>query len=71
MHPHKTAPSSTGVATEVGGLLVGLGVLTMALAPFALPGLLLGLLLLLPLAPLALLAVPFLLLRSHRRPSPR
>jgi hypothetical protein len=62
MHPRKTAPSSTGIVTEVTGLLVGLGVLTMALAPFALPGLLLVLLL----APLALVLVPFLLLRGRR-----
>lgn len=66
MHRRKTAPSSTGIVTEVTGLLVGLGVLTMALAPFALPGLLPGLLLVLPLAPLALVLVPFLLLRGRR-----
>jgi hypothetical protein len=66
MHPRKDAYSSTEIATEVGGHLVGLGIVTMALAPFALPGLLLGVLLLLPLAPLALVLVPLLLLRARR-----
>ena len=39
---------------------------TTTLAPFALPALLLGVLLLLPLAPLALVLVPILLLRARR-----
>ena len=59
--PH-AAPSSTDVATEVNRLLVGLGILTMALFPFALPGLLLALLLVLPTVPLALAAVAVWLL---------
>ena len=67
MYPRKPSHSSPDVATQVTGLLVGLGILTMALAPFALPGLLLGVLLLLPLAPLALLLVPLVLLRARRR----
>ena len=66
MHPRQPAHSPAEVATEVNGILVGLGILTMALAPFALPGLLLGLLLLLPLAPLALVLVPLLLFRARR-----
>jgi hypothetical protein len=59
--PH-TTPSPDDVATEVNGLLTGLGILTMALFPFALPGLLLGLLLVLPVAPLVLAAALFWLL---------
>jgi hypothetical protein len=43
-------------------LLAGLGILTMTLFPFALPGLLLALLLALPLLPLVLVAVAALLL---------
>jgi hypothetical protein len=54
MNAPRTAPSSAELATEVNGLLTGLGILTMALFPFALPGLLLAL-------PLALLAAPFAL----------
>jgi hypothetical protein len=46
----------------VNGLLAGLGILTMTLFPFALPGLLLALLLVLPLAPLVLAAVALTLL---------
>lgn len=66
MHPRNVTDSSTDIITEVSGHLVGLGILTMALAPFALPGLLLGVLLLLPLAPLALVLVPVLLFRARR-----
>jgi hypothetical protein len=61
MHTPHTAPSSAEVATEVNGLLVGLGILTMTLFPFALPGLLLALPLALLVAPLALVAVAVLL----------
>jgi hypothetical protein len=57
MHSPRSAPSSTEVATEAGGLLAGLGILTMALFPIALPGLLLFVV-----APLVLLAVAGLLL---------
>jgi hypothetical protein len=63
----REAPSSADVATELGNLLVGLGILTMTLMPFALPGLLLGLLLVLPLLPLALLILPFWLARLATR----
>ena len=75
MDAHKPAPSPPEVATEVSGLLVGLGIVTMALSPFALPGLVLALPLVIPLVPLALLAgalwllarlvvLPFRLVRS-------
>ena len=56
MHARNDAPSPPEVATEVSGLLVGLGIITMALSPFALPGLVLALPLLIPLVPLALVA---------------
>jgi hypothetical protein len=65
-HTHTPASSAAEITTEVNGLLVGLGIVTMALFPFALPGLLLGLLLVLPLAPLALVLVPLLVLRARR-----
>lgn len=58
MHAPHEAPSSAGLATEVGDLSTGLGILTMTLFPFALPGLLLALALALP---LALLAAPLAL----------
>ena len=56
MNARKPAPSPSEVATEAGGLLVGLGIITMALSPFALPGLVLALPLILPVIPLALVA---------------
>ena len=62
MHAPRRAPSSAEIGTEVNGLLAGLGILTMTLFPFALPGLLLALLLVLPLAPLVLGAVALTLL---------
>ena len=62
----RNATRSSDVATEVTGLLVGGGILTMTFFPFALPALLLGVLLLLPLAPLALALVPVLLIRARR-----
>jgi hypothetical protein len=52
MYTPRQTPSSAEVATEVNGLLGGLGILTMALFPIALPGLLLFVV-----APLALVAV--------------
>jgi hypothetical protein len=58
----RSTPSPADVAMEVNGLLAGLGVLSVALFPFALPGLLLGLLLVLPVAPLVLAAAVVLLL---------
>jgi hypothetical protein len=59
MHPPRPAPSPADVGAEVMSLSAVLGVVTLAIAPFALPGLLLALVLV---APLALLAVPALLL---------
>jgi hypothetical protein len=78
MHARNQAPSPPEVATEAGGLLVGLGIITMALSPFALPGLVLALPLIIPVIPLALLAgalwlltrllvLPFRLVRSFVR----
>ena len=49
--------STSEVALEAGNWMVGLGVITMALFPFALPGLVLALLLVLPAIPLALVAL--------------
>jgi hypothetical protein len=61
----RSTPSPADVAMEVNGFLAGLGVLSVALFPFALPGLLLGLLLVLPVAPLVLAAaVVWLLARA-------
>jgi hypothetical protein len=51
MQPSHFSTSSDDVVTEVNGILAGLGILTTALFPFALPGLLLAL-------PLVLLALP-------------
>jgi hypothetical protein len=56
MHAPPAAPSSADVATEVNGLLTGLGILTFQIFPFALP------LLVLVVAPLALVALAGLLL---------
>jgi len=56
MQAARQAPSSAEVATEVNGLLAGLGILTMTLFPFALPGLFL-----LVVAPVLLVAVAGLL----------
>ncbi len=63
MHAQPAGPSSAEVATEVNGLSAGLGILTFAIFPVALPGLLLFVV-----APLALvagvgllLAIPFVL----------
>ena len=56
MPAHPTRPLSTDVATEANGLLTGFGILTFALFPFALPGLLLAV------APLALVAMVGLVL---------
>ena len=71
--------SSAELATEASGLLVGLGILSLALFPLAVPGLLLGLVFALP---LVVPAIPVLLiwllaravvraLRSLRRASHR
>jgi hypothetical protein len=82
----RTTPSPADVGAEVAGLSAGLGIITMALFPFALPGLLLFvvlplLLLAAPLLVLAAVLVPLLLLarvvtravsrrRDARRPRP-
>jgi hypothetical protein len=57
MHAPRAAPSSADVGMEVTSLSAGLGILTFAIFPLALPGLLLFVV-----APLALVAVPGLLL---------
>src|SRR5687768_10085286 len=59
MHRSRTRASPSEVATELVPLSVGLGILTMALFPFAVPGLLVFVVL-----PLALVAVPALLLAA-------
>jgi uncharacterized membrane protein len=68
METRTSESSSAGVADEASGLLAGAGVLTIALFPFAVPGLLLGLALALPLVVLALPALAiWLLVRSVSR----
>jgi hypothetical protein len=57
MHAPRATPSSADVAMQVSSLSVGLGILTLALFPFALPALVL-------LAPLALLPVAGMLLAA-------
>lgn len=59
MHAHREAHSSADVATEANTLLAGLGILTFAIFPVALPGLLLFVV-----APLALVAVVGVLLAT-------
>jgi hypothetical protein len=56
MNAHRDAPTAADLATEANGLATGLGMLTMIYMPFALPGLVFGMLLLLPVLPLVLLA---------------
>lgn len=69
MHARHEAPSAGDLAAEVGGLTVGLGIITMTLLPFALPGLLLALPLVLPLVPLLLAGgAVYLLARALLRP---
>jgi hypothetical protein len=58
MRAPRAAPSSADVATEVTNLSAGLGILTMALFPLAVP------VLVLVVAPLALVAVAGLLLAT-------
>jgi hypothetical protein len=57
MNAHNDGTSLADLASEVGGLTTGLGVLSFMWVPFAIPALLLGLLLVLP---LILLAPPLL-----------
>jgi membrane protein implicated in regulation of membrane protease activity len=59
MHGSRTRPSPSEVASELGALSAGLGILTMALFPFAVPGVLVFVVL-----PLALVALPALLLAA-------
>jgi hypothetical protein len=54
--------STSEVAFEAGNWMVGLGVITMTLFPFALPGLVLAAVVLLPALPLALVALVIWLL---------
>ncbi len=54
--------STSEVALEAGSWMVGLGVISMALFPFALPALVLALVLVLPALPLALVALVIWLL---------
>jgi hypothetical protein len=58
MHSTRDAPTAADLTTELSNSMVGLGILTMQIMPFAIPGLLLGLLLVLPLLPLVLLILP-------------
>jgi hypothetical protein len=61
--------STSEVALEAGSWMVGLGVVSMTLFPFALPGLVLALVLVLPALPLMLVAlVIWLLARIIRLP---
>ena len=65
MDTPRTGPSEADAGMEVAGMGVGLGIITMALFPFALPGLLLFVV-----PPLLLLAVPVLLLAAVLVPPP-
>jgi nitrate/nitrite transporter NarK len=56
MDPRTEAPSATDLAGEAGGLLGGLGLITIALFPFAVP------VLILVIGPLAVLALAGLVL---------
>jgi hypothetical protein len=69
MDPRHEAPSAADLAAEVNGLTAGLGIITTTFAPFALPGLLLVLPLVLPVIPLLLVAgVGYLLVRAPLLP---
>ena len=59
MQSHRAGPSSADLATEVSTLLAGLGIVTVALLPLTLPGLLLFVI-----APLALVAAVVVLLAT-------
>jgi len=73
--PGAQAPSARAVADEANLWLVGGGILAVALAPLALPFILLGVVFLLPVLPLALapaliagvIATPIWLVRRLRR----
>jgi hypothetical protein len=79
MHPNRETPAAADVATELGSVLVGLGILTMQVMPLALPGLILLLPLVLPLLAIGLVILPFWLVgravrglarREPREPEP-
>jgi hypothetical protein len=60
--------STSEVALEAGNWMVGLGVVSMTLFPFALPGLVLALVLVLPAIPLVLVGLVIWLLARILRP---
>ncbi len=60
-------PSASEVTTELSNLLGGLGILTIQVMPFALPGLVLLLPLVLPLLVIGLVVLPFWLLARALR----
>ena len=69
MTSQRTTTSPSEIVSKVGELATGLSVLLTFLFPFAVPGLVFGLLLVLPLLPLALVAGAFwLLARAVRVP---
>jgi hypothetical protein len=59
MHSTRETPSAPEVTTELGNVLVGLGILTMQVMPLALPGLILLLPVVLPLLVIGLVVLPF------------
>ena len=67
---HQASPRGLELVSEVGDLATGIGMLTFALAPFALPGLALVALtmavLMIPALGIALLLAPFLVARRWR-----
>jgi membrane protein implicated in regulation of membrane protease activity len=75
MNAESTSPSRTEVIDEVSKWGVGAGIVTVALAPLAIPILVLTLVALLPLAlpvvALGILALPVLLVRTLWRHRPR
>lgn len=68
MDARRAQLSTSEVALEAGSWMVGLGVISMALFPFALPALVLALVLVLPALPLALVALVIWLLARILRP---
>jgi hypothetical protein len=69
MNSRPTTPPASDLVSKVGELATGFSVLMTFLFPFAVPGLVLALLLVLPLLPLALAAALFwLLARAVRLP---
>ena len=66
MASNPQTPTPADLVTEAGSLGTGFGIILFALFPFALPGLVLALPLLLPLVPLALVFPAIWLLRRIR-----